>query len=275
MTKTVSVVIPSVPLRVQSGCLANAIESVIAQDAKDVEFQIIVGLEKDDHYGMEVLGGGESHWKPGRRIQLKIVEGTCQATKVNAGVAEATGDYLAFLHDDDLWEREYLGFALGALKDNIRFVSASQLEVDEAGQVIGLGDFAVPSGWLMYRDVFDKVGPFDPKFKWHPDTEWLGRLERSVRARAHLLEKTAPHEMVMSGQNSNYNKMTNRPCLWQLLQYGRPKPQLIYTPHTLPLIVRRQHSDAIMQRIQCDAMSHAESGWETGQMVNMYGRIPW
>jgi glycosyltransferase involved in cell wall biosynthesis len=261
--KTVSLVIPAVPKRIANGMLREAIASVLAQQGADAELKIILGVD-------------ETIAKPEHVDE--IVLGTCQSTKVNAGAAIAEGDYLAFLHDDDLWRPDFLREALAALEE-AEFCSASQLEVDGEGAVIQTSDFACPSGWLMRREVWARVeGGFDASYKHHPDTDWLGRFGEVGQSRAHLLERTAPHKFIDKSATfrpPHYNPMSNRPNLRNLLINGRPEPKLIYTNHAEPLILRRQFPDAIMRRAEDDPTRMAESQWEYGRMVNRYNRVPW
>lgn len=254
-------VIPAVPHRIANGFLDEAIASVLAQEVEGVDIQIILGID-------------EPIAKP-KHVDI-IVTGDNQATKVNAGAAAADGEYLAFLHDDDLWRLDFLRYALAALED-VEFCSASQLEIDKQGNTIQISDFACPSGWVMRREIFARVeGGFDPTYKYHPDTDWLGRLGEVCRSRAHLVERTAPHKVYSVGDwRQRYNLMVNRPSLRNLLMQGRPEPKLIHTDHTEPLIIRRQFSDAIMRRVEDDPLTMAESQWEHGRMVNRYNRVPW
>ena len=93
------------------------------------------------------------------------------------------------------------------LVEQDEFVSTSTLEIDEAEAVIQINDFPVPSTWVMRRWVFGAVGPFDPVFKHHPDTEWLGRLgeTKTVYSRAHLLEALPIGIVVFPGPGISAN----------------------------------------------------------------------
>lgn len=259
--RTVSVVIPAMPHRIANGLVAEAINSVVAQDVPDVRTEIILAVEQPT--------------EPLSHVD-KIVDGPTQFSKSNAGAAAATSDYLAFLHDDDLWDPAFLKYALGALDDaGFEFVSTSSLELDADGNVMGIRDCAMPSGWVMRREVFGRVGPFDETYKWHADTEWLGRLEQGASKRAHLVEKHAPVKMLKGSGYPRFNQMNSRPELHMLLQHGRPEPALIYTSHALPLLIRRQFTDALALRFEDEALASAESHWENGRLVNLYNRIPW
>ncbi|MBO0736540.1 MAG: hypothetical protein J2P48_08225, partial [Alphaproteobacteria bacterium] len=99
--------------------LRAALASVRNQEpAQDIE--IVVALEDGAKY------------TPLSEVDI-FVTGTSQVTKVNAGVAAASHDVIAFLHDDDLWHGRFLQHALQVLADS-DFVSSTSLEVDEAGR---------------------------------------------------------------------------------------------------------------------------------------------
>jgi glycosyltransferase involved in cell wall biosynthesis len=203
-----------------------------------------------------------------------VAKGEGQSEKINLGVMQAKSDYLAILHDDDMWHPQFLLHALPLLEE-YDFVSASQLELDEAGQVIQISDFACPSGWIMRREVWTKVGDFDKSYKWHPDTDWLGRLELGAKKRAHLVDRYAPVQFINVKSSPCYNQMANRPSLRSLLMFAKPQPTLVYTALAEQLVIRRQHADAIMRRREADATIACESQWEHGRMVNRYNRVPW
>ena len=87
----------------------------------------------------------------------------------------AGGDYIAFLEDDDLWSPDFLAVALNTLQQ-FDFVSSTQIDMSVDGQVQRISDFPTPSGWVMKRRTLETVGVFDEAYRWHLDSEWLGRL---------------------------------------------------------------------------------------------------
>lgn len=119
---------------------------------------------------------------------LKFVEaGDSQAKAVNAAMKAATGDVFALCEDDDTWrDHDKLGYQLELLAKH-DFVSCNQREVDEDGRFIRVNNFATPSGWVMKREVWEKVGPMDETFRYHVDTEWLGRANAAGVNRCHLV----------------------------------------------------------------------------------------
>ena len=76
---------------------------------------------------------------------------------VNAAAATATGDYVAFLEDDDVWDPDHLEVSLRTL-EHAAFVSGTQLEVDDEGTVVRINDFPTPTGWVMRRSTWGAGG---------------------------------------------------------------------------------------------------------------------
>jgi glycosyltransferase involved in cell wall biosynthesis len=253
--KTVSVIIPS---RLEGYFLGSAIRSVLAQEGIDqADIEIIVGI--DDGQGVLFKN---------RHPDLEMGEsrGHTQAAALNAAVNKARGEYLAFLEDDDLWERKFLRTAL-TLLDQVDFVSSNQLEVDECGSVRRINDFPTPSGWILRRKIFDSVGPFDETYRWHIDNEWLGRLGEADITRVHLVESTAPMAPDLIGQN--------RPGLANVVYFGRPQPRIIRHEYPVPMVSRLVHSGSGMHRISQDLALKAESNNEKSRVRERFGRIPW
>jgi hypothetical protein len=94
-----------------------------------------------------------------------------------------TGDVVAMIEDDDAWRPGKLAIQLDVLTKGYAFCSTTQRESDQDGNFRGTNAFACPSTWVMPRDTWDAVGPFDETFRWHVDTEWLGRLNRVCKER--------------------------------------------------------------------------------------------
>jgi glycosyltransferase involved in cell wall biosynthesis len=258
----ISVVIPS---RLQSRAVAGAerlhlacaLESIAGQKSPAApEIEVLVGIDA----GAAAPPGFE---RPG--IRFVPSDGRSQAQALNAAAAQAGGDYIAFLEDDDEWSEQFLHVALQALGD-ADFVASTQLEVTERGAIVRINDFPCPSGWIMKRAVWQAVGAFDPAYRWHLDNDWLGRLAERGARRIHLVEATAP---VSEGA------LANRPALGHALRNGGPSIALRRHASPWPLVRRLMHEGSGMARIARDAPTRAASDAELARLRERYGRIPW
>lgn len=132
---------------------------------------------------------------PGTRyVRLETPSGTAAAR--NAGIAEATGDYLAFLDDDDLWLPQKFSRQLAALlqssETEVAYSQGWLCEPDGSSGGVYPGSNA-PSGWvfetairkgaiaqisqlLVPREVIEKVGPFAENLSRGEETEFSTRL---------------------------------------------------------------------------------------------------
>jgi LmbE family N-acetylglucosaminyl deacetylase/glycosyltransferase involved in cell wall biosynthesis len=148
---------------------------------------------------------------PVRRVEL--AENRGRAGAADAGVAAATGDYVAFLDDDDLAAPEHLATLVGlvaAADVRVAYTDAAvgvyELEPGAAGTTGAPGD---GGGWvcrerrlpysrdfdpdlllvdnyipfntlLVARDLFAEVGPFDRDLPFFEDWDFLIRLAACV-----------------------------------------------------------------------------------------------
>ncbi|MDP4005517.1 glycosyltransferase family A protein [Methylobacterium sp. NEAU K] len=241
----------------------RAIASALAQTALaegDASLAFIVGIDADADIPPRLAARSDIVWARS--------DACSQAGALNAGIAAAGDrfDCIAFLEDDDRWDPNYLTWSLGALK-RYGFVSTTQLEVDENGQIIRINDFPTPSGWMMPFDTLRRVGCFDPAMRWHLDNEWLGRLGESGIRRCHLVDAMAPANIALAEQV--------RPWLANVVRFGGANLEV--TRHTMlaPLVTRLVHSRSGTARIAVDPVLTQQSQAEYARLTHRYGRIPW
>jgi glycosyltransferase involved in cell wall biosynthesis len=169
---TVSTVIPAYNA---APTIARAIDSVLAQDYANKEIIVVNDGSRDstrsilDTYGTKIVVIDQ----PNRGA----------ATARNRGVAEAQGEYLAFLDADDEWMPEKLTRLCTAIGDNLEAVLAfsDYTRVDSRGEIIDEIRFSaaptmqemlsripaiIPSVILMRRAAFEKCGGFSKGFTW-------------------------------------------------------------------------------------------------------------
>jgi glycosyltransferase involved in cell wall biosynthesis len=237
----------------------RAVESIRSQTiAGRVNFQIVVGVDAGAATPPELATDfGIIFAESGSRSQ---------AAALNAAAKLAQGDVVAILEDDDRWEPQFLERAIEAL-EKVGFTSSTQLEVTPNDAVIRINDFPTPSGWVMRREVWEAVGGFDERFRWHLDNDFLGRLSEKNVLRHHLIEATAPIDIGAMQQV--------RPWLVNCLKLGGRMVRLARHDSPWPLVRRLIHPESGMQRIARDPTLVSESQSEYRAIIQRYGRIPW
>ena len=183
----VSVVIPTYD---RPNMLFQAITSVRAQRYPHIEVLVIddasptpaaQAIATEDASGMTI-----------RCIRHETNQGANIARKT--GITEATGEFIAFLDDDDRWHPDKLAKQVNefAADERIGVVYTGQAYVNEAGatttistpttsgdatEAILRGASVGPFSTLMVRaSVIDEAGPPDERFPSWQDREWILRL---------------------------------------------------------------------------------------------------
>jgi glycosyltransferase involved in cell wall biosynthesis len=183
----ISVVIPT---RGRSGYLRFALRSVLWQ--RDVEMEVIVVDDAStDDTSEVVVRFGEPRI---RLIRLEKSGGVSAAR--NRGAAEASGRWLAFLDDDDVWAPDKLASQRAAattsgrtwaytgwvtVDDKLRIISGGRPPPPEQVARLLFRRNAIPTGGsnvLIEREAFDRAGAFDPQLANGEDWDMWIRLAR-------------------------------------------------------------------------------------------------
>lgn len=187
----VSVVIPTYN-RVQ--CLANAIDSVLAQRFQDYELIVV-----DDGSTDETAGLVDTY---SSRVKLVCQPNSGVSVARNSGIKLAQGEWIAFLDSDDTWEPDKLWIQMDDLKNCPQAVlhvvdAAIQISdghYDSLFEMRGVSreyaarpfrerplldvlkmTFYVQCS-LIKRPVFEKVGFFNQFLKTCEDKDFLARV---------------------------------------------------------------------------------------------------
>ena len=180
----VSVVIPT---RNRSALMAEAVRSVQALAGPDLVLEIIVvdnGSTDDTERVAKALG----------TRYLRATKPGAAATR-NVGIEAATGDYIAFLDDDDVWLPGHLRPQLALLdaRPELSACIGQIIPVDEEGRSLAapypaslpedgdafkafLGEFPQIGSLVVRTSVRETVGYQDDKHIWGEDWDWFLRI---------------------------------------------------------------------------------------------------
>jgi hypothetical protein len=253
-----------IPSRLQRGAdgdlmLRKAIASVLRQSAASLlDIDLVIGVDP----GAAVPTDLDLPWT----VRFVEAGAPSQAAALNAAARSLDHSYLAILEDDDEWHPEFLGLAIEALKC-ADFVSSTQLEVDTRGENVSIFDFPTPSGWVMRRAVWERVGPFDEAYHFHLDNEWLGRLAEAGARRSHFIEATAPVEAARVA--------VMRPDLHRVVTQGGPSSTLLRHHVPIPLVRRAVHPGSGMHAVRTDPEAQGRFQEEYAKLRQRYGHVPW
>jgi len=198
MNPKVSVIIPTYQ---RAGKVQDAIKSVLAQTYFDLEV-IVVDDGSSDGTGQilgEIFGN-----------QIRYYAQTNQGVSAarNRGIAEARGEWIAFLDSDDRWEKEKLewqfkaleqfGQGYGACYTDVRFFNHPEtrtmfqlaqdsykhegmmgINADVLRLLVrpgGPGMVVCPSSFLARADAVRRTGGLNPKLRFQQDTEFMFRV---------------------------------------------------------------------------------------------------
>jgi len=276
---TVSILIPSRLQKFSDGAreeyfFRRAVLSILRQSlivSGRLRPQILIGID----------AGVEAPEDVARELGVEFVNsgGTSHAVALNAAAEHIAGDYVAILEDDDQWEPQFFEIALEASQEKA-FVSSSQIEVDSAGRVRRIIDYPTPSSWFMPRSVWDAVGHFDESYRWHIDTEWLGRLNERAFERVHLVEAAAPSLDSLrriTVLDTLFGRRKAKQARQGLLRIETANPNARIFRHSSnrPLVVREFHEASLHTVIEQNAGSRSQSDGEKVRLQKRFGVIPW
>jgi len=179
----------------RSAWLRQAIESVLAQEPCGADIELIVVDDNSSDDTPAVVASYPS------AVYLRTKQGRASASR-EVGIARASGEWIAFLDDDDTWLPQKLRVCTGVMRaqPEARFIFSAAIICDHElrpaggtwlGSDLSGGRSAYdafltvpvsPSVVLIHRDVLDKVGLFDPALARADDFDlWLRIASSGVR----------------------------------------------------------------------------------------------
>ncbi len=199
----VSVVIPTYN---RAHILPAAIDSVLAQTYRNFEIVVVDDGSRDDTADQIAIAMGRIAGDGERTARLRYFHQANQGQSAarNLGIAEARGDWIAFLDSDDIWLPEKLMSQVRAIEKfetncgccitDARLVDRAGLDttafrhagwrmeglagiIDEPAPILAKGVGGVWVQTLVARaDLVRKSGGFDPNIHFGEDHDFLFRL---------------------------------------------------------------------------------------------------
>lgn len=210
----VSVVIPTYR---RSDMLTRAIDSVLGQTYTNVECIVVNDNIVGDEHSLVLYENLKVYENDPRFRFLEQEKHINGAAARNVGIRAAKGEYIAFLDDDDYWEKEKLQLQVDWLKAHdetwgavgclSRRLLNGELQLADVpyrtGNILmdilcrrtGLGTGAV----LMRRTVLDEAGYFDESLMRHQDLQLFACL--ASKCKIGLVKKYLYNIEVRDAQN--------------------------------------------------------------------------
>ena len=281
MSPVVSVVIPTYN---NAAHLLGAIDSALNQTFADLEVLVIDDGSTDDTAAVCAAYGD--------RIRYFRQENAGSATARNRGIAESTGEFIAFLDGDDIWEPEKIAVQLAFMREHPQFAltytdkswmndDGRPIPCDHDGwnypsgdllDILVVNNYISSSSLVMVRrDCLDEVGVFDE----HPDMRCSQDVNLWLRIAGRHQIGFVPRKLAWyryhSGGTSRNLRLTYVGKMYNVAMVRRlfapERPQL------LPLLRRREHEINVMY---ANSFLHARQlGWARRCLGALLAREPW
>ena len=168
--------------------IGETLESIAQQSFTDIELIIVDDGSTDDSCGIIKRISSESAHPVLKNLRLLSKENGGVASARNSGVQAATGKYLAFIDQDDLWLPQKLEQQITALENSkavwcyssyLRFYADGKEKIRQRGssdrletlKALVFGKlFIPPSTVLIEKSICEKEGGFVSEFI--PSDEW-------------------------------------------------------------------------------------------------------
>jgi LmbE family N-acetylglucosaminyl deacetylase/glycosyltransferase involved in cell wall biosynthesis len=227
-------------------------------------------------------------------VRVNLPENVGRAAAANAGVEAATGDYVAFLDDDDLAEPEHLATLAG-------LVAAEDVRIAYTDAAVGIYVMDPELGWrqverrlpysrdfdpellffdnyipfntlLIDRKLFAEVGPFDAELPFFEDWDMLIRLAQ-VTDFHHLGQVTCEYRHFRGGGRHVFGERPadERSDFFITKGHIIERYRELQTPELIATVIGRLRAEAVAKaeesaavRTELSALRDAYSRLETG-----------
>lgn len=245
MTAEPPLVTVVMPIRNEQAFIERSLGAVLAQDYPAARMQVLVADGMSDDATREVVAElARAH--PDHAVEIVDNPGRIVPTGFNAALERASGDVIVRVDGHTIIEPDYVAECVRALAESGADNVGGRMDAVSDGPVgaaialatsspFGVGDsrfhYARGQEWVdsVYmgawpREVFDRIGLFDPELVRNQDDEFNYRL-RSQGGRILLTDRI---------RSRYYNRSSLRTLFRQYRQYGRWKVRVMQKhPHQM------------------------------------------
>ncbi len=162
--------------------LAEAIQSVLDQDQRDLEVVVVIDASPDG-----CLEIAKSFEPSGVRVIAHPINQGIGAAR-NTAISAFSGDYFCFLDGDDVWPENHVTLLLAALNGqqgcDLAFGMVEQFISPELSQAAkarlrcptDIVPAMVAGGMLASRSIYDRVGSYDADLVVGEFVDWFMRV---------------------------------------------------------------------------------------------------
>jgi len=203
--------------------IVECLQSIIEQTYQPIELIVIDDGSTDDSYAVAKKYLESQQANKNYTIRSRPNQGICHT--LNEIANAATGDYISYIGSDDYWMNDKIADQAHYLSTHpeVALVHSCSIRVDENGTEIGKLNYPnkLKEGRLfealvtnkakinttshLYRtSVFDKIGHYDPRFKFEDTDFWL-RLSKE-----HQVGFINKEHCAYRWHGENYSKTENQ-----------------------------------------------------------------
>lgn len=195
--KKVSVIIPTYK---RPKFLLRAIASVLCQDYENVEILVVDDNNDGDEFRNETSSFMNRFTNNPNVKYLKHVKNSNASAARNTGIKNASGDYIAFLDDDDYFLPQRISYAVDFLENSstdvggccVNYIKKYKTKIYKVSNydctsnncvelLTTSVDYGAGSTLMIKREVLSEIGLFDTSYWRHQDWEFLIRIFRKYK----------------------------------------------------------------------------------------------
>lgn len=192
--------------------IRSALESVFAQDYQNFEVIVVDGRSEDKTLSIV------REFNP---VHIIIQNDTGIADAYNLGVQSAIGEFISFLSSDDIWLPGKISTHIQYMMNHpeILFTNSLVEFFPEPGEdipadfrkelLIGSHPARIMENLVARRQVFEKLGLFNPELRTAEDVDWYSRAQ-DLKIPSYILEKVLLRKRIHNSNASMNAEMNNK-----------------------------------------------------------------